>query len=371
MSAVQRIDEKIAALDGSPFVSFEFYPPRNEEGVKQLYERMNRFKEQGPSFFDFTWGAGGSTSDLTLELTKNSQDKYNITTNMHLTCTNMEATLVTKALDECKAHGIRNIVALRGDPPHGEEKWEAVEGGFTCALDLVKCIRDNYGNDYFCVSVAGYPEGHPNVIKKIPQSQVELLSEKEKGRLVTLEEKFYVCNDEDYSKELEYLKQKVDAGANMIITQMFFDAEVYIQFVKDCRAIGIDVPILPGIMCVQHYAGFKRMLGFCKTRVPSEVHEAFVSKQDDKKAMREYSIELVTSICKKLLEFGVPGLHFYTLNLEKVVMESLKRLNMYKTIAPNGSNLTELKGNVLGDSSSDLKMMKGTILSDSFDTSNV
>lgn len=351
----ERIDEKIAALEGKPFVSFEFYPPRNEDGVKALYERLERFAKQEPLFFDFTWGAGGSTSDLTMELTKNAKAKFGVTPNMHLTCTNMDPSLVTNALDECKANGIRNIVALRGDPPAGEEEWEATDDGFTCALDLVNFIRKTYGDEYFCLAVAGYPEGHPKVIKDVVDA--DKLTDAEKARLVTLEGKLYVCHDEDYAKELEYLKKKVDAGANMIITQMFFDVEVYVQFVKDCRAIGINIPILPGLMCVQHYAGFKRMLGFCKTRVPAAVHEAFESKQDDKKAVRKYSIELVSSMCKRLIEVGAPGLHFYTLNLEKIAYESLKVLDMYKSTIT--SEIDETK---------ELKMMKGTILSESFDT---
>lgn len=155
--------------------------------------------------------------------------------------------------------------AVVADPPAGQKEWKAAEGGFTCALDLVKHIKKEYG-DYFNLSVAGYPEGHPNVIKEI--QTVEGLSEAEKGRLVERDGKSFVCSDEDYENELDYLHRKVKAGAAMIITQMFFDVNVFLTFVKDCRKKGINVPIIPGLMLVQNYGGFSRMTSFCKTRVP-------------------------------------------------------------------------------------------------------
>jgi len=180
----------------------------------------------------------------------------------------MPEKLLYEALEGAKKAGIDNIVALRGDPPKGAEAWTVAEGGLACALDLVKVIRAKYG-DHFNISVAGYPEGHPNVIKKVEAGAA--LTDSESRRMITLEDGDWVCYDADYKAELAYLKQKVDAGADMIITQMFFDVDVYLQFVRDCREIGISVPILPGIMLVQAYAGFKRMVAFAKTRVPKYI----------------------------------------------------------------------------------------------------
>lgn len=302
-----------AEASGKPFVSYEFFPPKTEKGVENLQARILDMQKRNPLFMDLTWGAGGSTADTTLDLVVDWKKK-GLEPNMHLTCTNMDVSLVEKALETCKKEGIENIVALRGDPPAGEEAWTATEGGFNCALDLVKHMRKLYG-DYFCISVAGYPEGHPNRISKIEAEDVAKLSESEKARLVENEEGVFVCRDEDYKKELAYLKEKVDAGADLILTQMFFDVNCFFQFVEECRAIGITVPILPGIMCVSNYGGFKRMTGFCKTRVPKELMERVEANKDDADAMKTLGVDLCTEISRKLVESKkVPGLHFYTLN---------------------------------------------------------
>ena len=222
--AAQNDDKKIVTLikewqaenGDKPFVSFEYYPPRTEEGVKNLYSRMDRMAKQNPLFADITWGAGGSTSELTVDIALEMQKK-GLVPNMHLTCTNMEATKVSEALASCKESGIKNIVALRGDPPKGQDEWKATEGGFTCALDLVKHMRKEHG-DYFCISVAGYPEGHPNVIKPVEGGAdgLDKLTASEAGRLVKKADGTYlVCSDADYAKEIAYLKEKVDAGADL------------------------------------------------------------------------------------------------------------------------------------------------------------
>ena len=239
----------------------------------------------------------------------------------------MPVELIGKALEGAKAAGISNIVALRGDPPKGQEEWKATEGGFTCALDLVQHIKKHYGNE-FCISVAGYPEGHPTVIKKIEPGKV--LSESETRRVVTLDDGEYVCFDDDYAKELAYLKSKVDAGADAIITQMFFDGNVFLQFVKDCRAIGINCPILPGIMVIQSYGGFNRMVAFCKSRVPAHVRAALDAVKDDDNAVKAEGVRLGTEMCRQLLDNGVHGLHFYTLNMEEVTFAILNNLGLKK-----------------------------------------
>ena len=168
---------------------------------------------------------------------------------MHLTCTNISKESVTAALDTAKKNGIQNILCLRGDPPKGEEKWQATEGGFNNAVDLVKYIRSTYGN-YFGISVAGYPEGHIDWFKDSAE-----------------------ISKDDYWKDMQYLKDKVDAGADCIITQLFYDVDIYLQWVKDCRTVGINVPIIPGIMPINTYGGFDRMIGFCKTKVPEAIRK--------------------------------------------------------------------------------------------------
>lgn len=198
-------------------VSLEYFPPRTEQGVQNLHARMDRMLINTKSLYtDTTWGAGGSTADLSLQIALHAHRTGHVS-NMHLTCTNMEKDgdpikAVHDALQQAYDGGIRNIVALRGDPPEGEKEWTAAEGGFSCALDLVKYIRKNFHDD-FGISVAGYPEGHPNRISELSPEEVESMSEAEKGRCCTHDGVTYVCKDDDYKKEMDYLKEKVDAGA--------------------------------------------------------------------------------------------------------------------------------------------------------------
>mmetsp|Transcript_12330 Transcript_12330/g.15978 ORF Transcript_12330/g.15978 Transcript_12330/m.15978 type:complete len:270 (+) Transcript_12330:574-1383(+) len=262
-----------------------------------------------------------------MDLCDRAQKEFALVSNMHLTCTNMPREKVDEAIRVAKEKDIKNILALRGDPPIGQEDWKPVDSGFSCALDLIKYLREQSG-DFFSISVAGYPEGHPGRINKVEEGTV--LSESEKGRVVTLEDGQYVCSDKDFQEELEYLKKKVDAGAEMIVTQMFYDVDVFLAFVNACKEFGINVPIIPGVMCVTSYGGFKRMGKLCKTRVPEEVKDLFESVKDDPAKVKQAGIKLGIDMSKKLLENGTPGLHFYTLNLEDVVMGILKGLDMVK-----------------------------------------
>jgi len=293
----------------------------------QPYFLVSYLWHPGPLYIDVTWGAGGTTSDLTMDLCDRAQKEFALVSNMHLTCTNMPREKVDEAIRVAKEKDIKNILALRGDPPIGQEDWKPVDSGFSCALDLIKYLREQSG-DFFSISVAGYPEGHPGRINKVEEGTV--LSESEKGRVVTLEDGQYVCSDKDFQEELEYLKKKVDAGAEMIVTQMFYDVDVFLAFVNACKEFGINVPIIPGVMCVTSYGGFKRMGKLCKTRVPEEVKDLFESVKDDPAKVKQAGIKLGIDMSKKLLENGTPGLHFYTLNLEDVVMGILKGLDMVK-----------------------------------------
>lgn len=336
-----RVDPKIIDLlnekKDKPHASLEYFPPRTDEGVKNLYARMDRMKQNvAPLFTDVTWGAGGSTADLSMDIALTAHQKGHVA-NLHMTCTNMAGVDDPKvgiktALQQAMDGGIRNIVALRGDPPAGQDEWKAADGGFTCALDLVKFIRTEFGQD-FGISVAGYPEGHPNAISKVDDPST--MSDAEKGRSSTAEDgTVYTCLDEDYKKEMVYLKEKVDAGSDFIITQMFFDTQVFIQFVKDCRAYGITCPVVPGLMCLNAYAGFRKMTKFCKTRVPQDLDEGIEQvDKDDKDAMKVFGVEYGAKMCRELVEFldtdvAPYALHFYTLNLEKVVYGILESIGI-------------------------------------------
>lgn len=274
-----------------PFYSFEFFPPKTAAGAKNLFTRMHRMAQLEPMFMDVTWGAGGSTADLTLDISAQAQNFCQAEVMTHLTCTNMPITEVKRTLEKVKEAGVRNILALRGDPPKGAEQWEACEGGFEHAVDLVSYIRKEYG-DYFGIAVAGYPEGHISATSP--------------------------------ADDIKYLKMKVDAGADFVITQLFYDVDVFLEWVKRCRAAGITCPIVPGIMPIQNYNGFKRMTSFCRTRVPPSILRALQPIKQDDSQVKEFGIQLAVQMCKKLHDSGFVGLHFYTLNLERSVTRILQ-----------------------------------------------
>lgn len=326
MSTDSRIADIVSNNSGK-WISLEFFPPRTEAGVTSLHKLIEKLKIYNPQFVDFTWGAGGSTSSLTLELCVDTKLKHGLVPNLHLTCTNMEVQKIHDALAGCIAAGITNIVALRGDPPAGQSKWEITEGGFSCALDLVKHIRSEHG-DYFNLSISGYPEGHPDAMSIV--DDINTLTPSELARCAHLPDEngnivITVCKDEQFEKELNYLLEKVQAGASCIITQMFFDVNVFLTFVKACRMRGITIPIIPGIMCIASKAGFERMTKFCKIRVPSQLAEDIKSMEDDN-ACKALGIRYGTEMSRQLLANGIDGLHFYTLNMGLVTMGILDNL---------------------------------------------
>eukprot|EP00921_Rhytidocystis_pertsovi_P021460 GHVQ01034260.1.p1 GENE.GHVQ01034260.1~~GHVQ01034260.1.p1 ORF type:complete len:528 (+),score=29.25 GHVQ01034260.1:450-2033(+) len=277
------------------YFSLEFFPPRTEMGELNLYDRFDRFAALNPMWIDVTWAAGGSTAEKTLEICANAIKFHGLDPLMHLTCTNMPLDLIDRALKDCMEAGITNILALRGDPPADQEKWTAVDGGFNYAIDLVKHIKKEHG-DYFCVAVAGYPEGHLESTSK-----------------------------ED---DLQRLKDKVDAGADFIITQLFYDLTEFYDFVTNARALGITCPIIPGIMPIQSYAGFKKMTGLCNTKVPPDILEALENVKGDDQLVKDYGVQHGIEICQDLIRHGVEGLHFYTLNLEVSVMRMIEGLHL-------------------------------------------
>lgn len=299
-----------AAEDGKPLFSFEFFPPRTEEGVENLFERLDRMASYGPAFCDITWGAGGSTADVTLDIATKMQTAICVETMMHLTCTNMPVEKLHHALNQVKKAGIMNILALRGDPPKGQDEFKAIEGGFSCALDLVKFIRKEFGS-YFGITVAGYPEAHPDGIVDDPEQM-----------------------QKNYWADIQYLKQKVDAGGEVIVTQLFYDVDLFLKFVKDCRSVGIEAPILPGVMPILTYNGFKRMTGFCKTHVPAHISDTLEGIKDDDDAVKKFGVQVAVDMCRRILDAGVsPGIHLYTLNLERSAVAILEQLGLLDTSA--------------------------------------
>ncbi|KAF8461472.1 methylenetetrahydrofolate reductase-domain-containing protein [Russula ochroleuca] len=297
-----KISQKIqqSTKEGKVWWSFEYFPPRTDQGLQNLLDRIERMRALGPGFIDITWNAGGRTSDLTVEIVKTCQSTIGIETCMHLTCTNMPSEKVDIALREAKLSGCRNILALRGDPPAGKDDWEAVDGGFEHGVDLVRYIRKEYG-DYFDVAVAGYPQ-----TQTLPP--------------------------EERAQEMAYLKEKVDAGANFIFTQMFYDADMFIDWVHAVRAAGITVPVVPGIMPIQTWNGFLRAAtAIAKTIIPHH-------KNNDEK-VREIGTKLVADMCRKILAapIGIQGLHFYTMNLERgsrLLLEEMNLVAHVETLKP-------------------------------------
>lgn len=291
MKIIDKINESVEKKE--VFYSFEFFPPKTPAGVENLYARMDRMAALEPLFCDMTWGAGGSSADLTLELSANAQKLSGLDMLMHMTCTNMAEGDVHAALDKAKAAGIQNILALRGDPVRGAASFNDCDRGFSHAVDLVRYIREHFG-DYFSIGVAGYPEGHTD------------------------------CESKE--KDLKYLKEKVDAGADFIVTQLFYDVQVYIDFVDQCRNLGIKCPIIPGIMPIQNYGGFVRMTSFCKTLVPDAIAKALEPIKDNDEAVKDYGVQLGIEMSQQLMAAGAPGLHYYTLNLERSVRRILEGL---------------------------------------------
>nr|XP_020037237.1 methylenetetrahydrofolate reductase isoform X2 [Castor canadensis] len=277
---------------GDKWFSLEFFPPRTAHGAVNLISRFDRMAAGGPLFIDVTWhpaGDPGSDKETSSMMIASTAVNYcGLETILHMTCCRQRREEITSHLQKAKQLGLKNILALRGDPT-GDE-WEAEEGGFNYAADLVKHIRSEFG-DYFDICVAGYPKGHP-----------------EAG---------------SFEDDLKYLKEKVSAGADFIITQLFFEADTFFHFVKSCTEMGITCPILPGIFPIQ-------LVKLSKLEVPQQIKDVIEPIKDNDAAIRNYGIELAVSLCQELLASGqVPGLHFYTLNREMATTEVLKRLGMW------------------------------------------
>ncbi|KAI8059531.1 methylenetetrahydrofolate reductase-domain-containing protein [Gongronella butleri] len=276
--------------------SFEYFPPKTDQGAANLFDRIGRMAQWEPTFMSCTWGAGGSTKERTLSICSTAQVVNGVETLLHLTCTNMDMSQIDHVLKTAKEMGIQNVLALRGDAPRGHEYWTPVDNGFTHAIDLVKYIREQYG-DYFCIGVAAYPEGHID------------------------------CASRD--QDLEHLKQKVDAGADFILTQLFYDVDVFVDWIHECRAKGITIPIVPGIMPIPTYQNFRRMINLCNTHVPDNILTDMDAIKADDQKVKDYGVALSVQMIKRLQkEAGLYNFHFSTLNLERSTKLILQQLGL-------------------------------------------
>lgn len=314
---MDKITDAIAALpaDGTYF-SLEFFPPKTAMGFSNLRDRLHRMERAlRPLFVNVTWGAGGSTSQKSLELAELCQRELGLTTCLHLTCTNMSRKLVDKALEDAKALGIRNILALRGDPPRRDEYRDPEDseddGGedFSWAVDLVRYIRKTHG-DYFCIGVAAYPEGHAEESHPLGQS---------------------------LEHDLPYLLQKVQAGADFIMTQLFYDIKAYEHFETTLRehpsGAFKTLPIIPGLMPIQSFQMVKRTTKLSHARVPDDILSRLSNVKGDDEKVKMAGVDILSELVERLKDFksktpGPRGFHFYTLNLEKAVSFILERTNL-------------------------------------------
>ena len=292
----QRYDD----LSG-PCVSLEFFPPKTESGKRNLLARMERMCALNPLFITVTWAAGGTTAEKTLELASIAQRELNVPVCMHLTCTNMDKKVIDEALKAARNADIRNILALRGDAAIGEE-WKAdaqPDSEFKYAVDLVRYIKKNYGDD-FCVGVAAYPEGH---------------CEGEADETL-----------QNPMRDLPYLKEKVDAGADFIITQLFYDVDKFLSFEKIFREnIKTEIPLFPGLMPINSFLLFNRAAKLSHASIPESILGRFPpSVQNDDNKVKEIGVEIMIDLVQKIYE-GTNGrikaFHFYSLNLEKAIAQ--------------------------------------------------
>ncbi|MDP3980873.1 MAG: methylenetetrahydrofolate reductase [NAD(P)H] [Chlamydiota bacterium] len=272
-------------------ISIELFPPKTQSGTDLMFEQVHRLNQYRPAYFSMTYGAAGTTRDQTLELIKTLKTTLNVETMCHLTIIGQSKNELARLLDELQETGIYNIIALRGDPPQGTGSFTPHPNGFSHAIDLV---RETKKRSFFSIAVAGFPEMHPD--------------------------------SPDASTDIQYLKEKVDAGADIIITQLFFDNQYYFRYLDKVRKAGIQIPVIPGILPIISVAQVRRFTQMCHATIPKEVEEQLQRFENNDEAATAYGIELSTSQCRELIQSGVPGIHFYSLNRSHSAESVLKHL---------------------------------------------
>ncbi len=295
-----RIDEILTRDAGpgdpGPLFSFEFFPPKTPDGERNLQDALARLAPLAPAFVSVTYGAGGSTRARTIEIVKSIKRDHGLETMAHLTCSGATVAELHAILDEMAAAGIDNVLALRGDPPAGAARWSRAEGGLEYSHELVALIKDRYD---FAVGAACFPETH-----------IEAASPE---------------------ADLQYLAHKVGAGADFLITQLFFDNAVYVDFVARAREAGIDVPIIPGILPITHVGQLERMTKLCGASIPPALERELRAREGEPEAVVDFGVAYATLQCAELLAAGAPGIHFYTLNRSPATRAILSALRLTAT----------------------------------------
>ena len=262
-----------------PAFSFEFFPPKTDDGQRTLEGTLSVLRGDEPDYVSVTYGAGGTTRARTVEITKWLKQDLGIEAMAHLSCVGEPTERLVEILEEIQGSGIENVLALRGDPPRGQPDWAPHPGGLTSSVELIRLIRERFD---FCVGAACHPEVHPDA--------------------------------PDRDSDLRYAREKVEAGASFLITQLFFDNELYFDFVEHARAAGIGVPIIPGIMPITNVSQIKTITGMCGATIPEELERQLDGRAEDREAVAELGVAYATLQCSDLLARGAPGVHFYTLN---------------------------------------------------------
>jgi methylenetetrahydrofolate reductase (NADPH) len=299
--AAMKIRNRLNPSD--PCFSFEFFPPRTEEGHRSLLKTVEDLRPLDPGFVSVTYGAGGSTRDRTVDLVKEIRTT-GLETMAHLTCVGHSRAELEVLVEQFLTMGVENILALRGDPPTGQPHFQAAPGGFRYAAELVRFIREK--DHHLCIGGAGYPEGHVETPLR-----------------------------ED---DLRHLKAKVDAGLDFVITQLFFDNAFYFDFVERARRVGINVPIVPGIMPITNIEQLERFVRLCGATVPMRLVLQLERYRGDPDAVVQLGVAHATVQCMELLSRGVPGIHFYTLNRSPAtrLIVSALRGRSAPTLPPKG-----------------------------------
>jgi methylenetetrahydrofolate reductase (NADPH) len=278
-------------LGGRLGLSFELFPPKSDEAVEALMGTVGELCVYRPDFFTCTYGAGGSTQERTLAVASGVKSRFGLPVASHLTCVGATVEQLRDYLTTAKSKGIDFIVALRGDPPKGETEFRAVEGGLRYANELVELIRSEFPE--FGIAVAGYPEVHQEAVSA--------------------------------DADLQFLKRKVDAGGDVVVTQLFYDNDDFFRFRDRCVQIGIEVPIVPGILPVTNLAQIQRIASMCKAHLPARFL-ADLGKQDDPQWQYSVGVDFATKQVQQLIDSGVPGVHFYVLNKSHATGDVLKNV---------------------------------------------
>lgn len=273
-------------------LSFEVFPPKREGSVEELYRVIETLKERDPSFISVTYGAGGSTRDKTVEIASKIKNELGVEVLTHLTCVQSTREDIAAILEALEERGIENILALRGDPPEGSDSFTRTKGGFGYANEMVAFIRSE---GEFSIGVAGYPEGHPQA----PDRETDLIN----------------------------LKKKVDAGADFITTQLFFNNEDFYRFRDDAMRLGITIPIIPGIFPIFNFRQIEKMTSMCGARVPGKLYDKLRRVSEHDEEVEKYGVEYAIRQSEDLLCNDVTGLHFYSMNRSRHVMEILSELS--------------------------------------------